>query len=190
MRIARPVGWLRRIAIVVALTATGGVGLALPGQAATAPRWDNAGAMITARSQFAVVALPDHSVLAVGGSSTTAVSAEVWRPSTRKWTAGAPLRVGHGGGTSAVLLADGRVLVAGGCSGGHCPSVTADAEIYNPATLAWTTAGPTIVPRVLTQPSIVAGKTVASISNKVIAAIKTDRHWARQGHGPGLGLDE
>lgn len=134
MRISRPVGWLRRLAIVVALTAAGGVGLALPGRAATAPRWDKAGAMITARSQFAVVALPDHSVLAVGGSSTVAVSAEVWRPSTRRWTAVGPLRVGHGGGTSAVLLADGRVLVAGGCSGGHCPSVTADAEIYNPAT--------------------------------------------------------
>jgi len=39
------------------------------------------------------------------------------------------------------------------------------------------------VPRVLTQPGIVTGKTAASISNNIVAAIRTDRHWTRQGTG-------
>jgi len=39
------------------------------------------------------------------------------------------------------------------------------------------------VPRVLTQPGIVAGQHAASIGNEVVAAIKTDRHWTRTGTG-------
>ncbi len=39
------------------------------------------------------------------------------------------------------------------------------------------------VPRVLTQPGIVAGQNAASIGNEVVAAIKTDRHWTRTGTG-------
>lgn len=62
---------MRRLAIVVlALTATGTVGFALPGQAVAAPRWHDTATMVTARSEFAVVASPDGSVLAVGGSRT------------------------------------------------------------------------------------------------------------------------
>lgn len=37
------------------------------------------------------------------------------------------------------------------------------------------------VPRVLTQPGVVVGQTVPSISDNLITAIKTDRHWTRQG---------
>jgi len=54
---------------------------------------------------------------------------------------------------SATLLADGRVLVAGGCTGvaptpeKPCLAPTADTEIFNPATKTWTPAGKMTAPR-------------------------------------------
>jgi len=92
--------------------------------------------------------LPDGKVLAVGGRPNyEQVSADVeiydpeapgeggvkgtWKP-TRKLAAG---RFGH----AATVLADGRVLVAGGgpATGGRLDS----AEIYDPKAQAWTSAG-------------------------------------------------
>ncbi len=54
------------------------------------------------------------------------------------------MHVATNGGTSAVLLGTGKVLVVGGCTLGHCPSVTTDAELYDPATGTWSTTGHTI----------------------------------------------
>ena len=37
------------------------------------------------------------------------------------------------------------------------------------------------VPKVLTQPGVVTGQTASSVADNFLAAIRTDRHWTRQG---------
>lgn len=78
--------------------------------------------------------LADGSVLISGGSSTTSYSqrvlaGELFYPSTNSFTPAASMQTGRLGDSSAVLLPDGRVLVAGGIddSGSHT-----DYEIYSP----------------------------------------------------------
>src|SRR5439155_4205026 len=66
-------------------------------------------------------------------------------PSTNKWTATAHMivpREFH----SAVLLTDGRVLVAGGATSAPFNAV-ASAEIFDPATGTWTLVGSMKTPR-------------------------------------------
>ncbi|KAF0812189.1 hypothetical protein IGB42_03468 [Andreprevotia sp. IGB-42] len=82
-----------------------------------------------------VVVLADGRVLKVGGvgnvgSGTTYLKrAEIWDPATNLWTATGDMNVARSE-IKPVLLADGRVLVAGGRSS----SSLASAEIYDPAT--------------------------------------------------------
>ncbi len=102
------------------------------------PAWQVTAPMIYPRIKHNLVVLPDGSVLAVGGStqfslvSTTGVlPAELWNPITGTWTILAQshdLRMYH---STATLLPDGRVLVAGG---GRLPPATdfQTAEIYSP----------------------------------------------------------
>ena len=45
-----------------------------------------------------------------------------------------------------VTLADGRRLMAGGCTPGHCPSITTEADLYDPATHMWTVTTPMLAP--------------------------------------------
>ncbi|WJF90054.1 kelch repeat-containing protein [Paraburkholderia bonniea] len=81
------------------------------------------------------------------GSVSAPVSLEVVKPGT--WAQGNPMneaRVSH----SATLLADGKVLVAGGDLYGTWGQVRSSAEIYDPAHGTWTeTAGPMNVPRAM-----------------------------------------
>jgi hypothetical protein len=77
--------------------------------------------------------LPDGNVLVTGGNgsldgsdSTTAIAAaELWSPVTEKWQTLAPASVPRLHGSTALLLPDGRVLVAGG-------SGSTQAELYSP----------------------------------------------------------
>lgn len=83
-------------------------------------------------------------VLVAGGCCVNHNGAELYDPATNRWTATGAMndaRSRH----SATALPNGLVLVAGGqgdvCSSlGGCASV-ATAELYNPATGAWTTTG-------------------------------------------------
>ena len=92
--------------------------------------------MSTRRQWVSATVLPDGKVLATGGSEVenqlTNVnnSAEIWNPSTGHWhvgTSGVKARLYH---SSALLLPDATVLVAGGGAPG--PQVNTNAEIYSP----------------------------------------------------------
>ncbi len=80
----------------------------------------------------------------IGGGDSLAV-AQLFDPSTRTWTRVPNLR-GKREMHTAVSLADGRVLVAGGFSGyGGYPAYrvenVASAEVFDPVTATWADAG-------------------------------------------------
>jgi N-acetylneuraminic acid mutarotase len=130
-----------------------------PSAAPTVGTWIVTGSMITARAEFTATLLPNGKVLVAGGvaDNTEAVelaSAELYDPGTGTWSATGSMRSPRARHT-ATLLANGKVLVAGGfCAplgpgGGAtkgCPAVEpngamAVAELYDPATGKWTATG-------------------------------------------------
>lgn len=125
------------------------------------PKVTSAGKLSSIRHWVNATLLPNGRVLATGGSSVanklTGVNnrAEIWNPATRQWkvgAAGALARLYH---STALLLPDATVLVAGGGAPG--PLKNTNAEIYYPPYLfaagglyasrpAITSAPPTLVP--------------------------------------------
>lgn len=136
--------------------------LPLPTQSATPATgtWTATGNMITARAEFTATLLPDGKVLVAGGipgndEAVETASAELYDPSTGKWSATGSMSTPRAKHT-ATLLANGKVLVAGGfCApvgpgGGEtkgCPAhedpdgAIANAELYDPAKGNWTATG-------------------------------------------------
>jgi uncharacterized delta-60 repeat protein len=105
--------------------------------------WSAAGTLSVGRVGHQATRLANGRVLVSGGATLSPLPAvlrrtDVYDPATGTWTQGADLsvpRLGH----TATLLADGRVLAAGGTG---APSSAGSAERYDPATGAWTpTAG-------------------------------------------------
>ena len=103
-----------------------------PAQATTAvvdltaatPTWRQTASMANARIYHTLTMLADGTVLAVGGEPTagqtgqTEVSggvlpSEIWNPTTETWSAAAPTGVTRGYHSTAILMPDGTVLVAG-----------------------------------------------------------------------------
>jgi Galactose oxidase, central domain len=114
--------------------------------------WTGTGNMVTSRAFHTATLLPDGKVLVAGGYDSTlpnaggphiVASAELWNPSTGKWTATRGMVTPHYGQT-ATLLIDGTVLVAGGILRNF---VMASAELYDPNTGAWIATGKIITPR-------------------------------------------
>jgi hypothetical protein len=118
--------------------------------------WEPAAPPTVARVRHTATALPDGTVLVIGGDAAlnryfTAPSAAVERydPRTGRWSPAAPLPAPRGG-HRATLLRDGRVLVTGGATADPPPpgsggpvarrSLTG-AALYDPATDRWTPAG-------------------------------------------------
>jgi hypothetical protein len=104
---------------------------------ASNPAWRQVGQMAFPRAYHNMVALPDGKVLVVGGERTTnggnvsqaVYEAEIWNPATETWSTMARMtrpRMYH---STALLLPDGRVLVAGGDLGNY---IEANAEFYSP----------------------------------------------------------
>lgn len=96
--------------------------------------WSSTGAMSTPRAWHSLTLLPNGKVLAVGGRSgfnnnAILASAELFDPVTGTWSPAASLGLAREMHT-ATVMADGRVLVAGG----H----TSSAEVYDPASNTWT----------------------------------------------------
>ena len=107
---------------------------------APSPAWRSTAPMALGRSYENLVLLPDGSVLATGGMSTSdgtdlskaVLPSEIWNPDTETWTTVASLTNGREYHSTALLLPDGRVLMAGG---GAFPGRATDilnAEIYSP----------------------------------------------------------
>lgn len=114
----------------------------------TTGTWTSTGSMHVARSQVRSVLLSNGSVLVVGGCvndclSATTNSAEIYNPTAGTFTAtGSMLQARAEFGIT--LLANGQVLVVGGCTGydaNGCLAVTTKAEIYSPATGKWQATG-------------------------------------------------
>jgi len=114
-------------------------------------RWTPAASMAAARFAHTATLLPSGKVLVVGGLAGplpfgSLASSQLYDPTTDSWSAAAPMIVSRARHT-ATLLSDGRVLVVGGLNlvvreGGLLPSLTTDAEIYDPIANHWSTTGP------------------------------------------------
>lgn len=104
-------------------------------------RWTPTGNLNQARSNHIAVLLKDGRVLIVGKQS-----AETFNPATGEWslTAETTLKTSGSPGTydssSATLLADGRVLVAGGRSG-LLSFARSSAELFDPVAGTWSATG-------------------------------------------------
>lgn len=106
----------------------------------TADDWSPGPSMLSTRYAHAAAALPDGSILAIGGAnSSTSVLADVekYDPIAGVWSPAEPLSVPRISHTATTLL-DGRVLVAGG---NNSTGNLTQTEIYNPSTGTWS-AGP------------------------------------------------
>jgi N-acetylneuraminic acid mutarotase len=111
--------------------------------------WAATGNMNVARVSARAVLLPNGTVLTMGGCISndcqggTTRSAEIYNPSTGKWTPTGAMAKARAEFVT-VLLSNGRVLVAGGCTSydvNGCLAVTTAAELYNPTTKTWTSTG-------------------------------------------------
>jgi len=114
----------------------------------TTNSWSAAASMIVSRTSQSAILLRDGRVLVVGGISlavrdgglfpSLATDAEIYDAKANSWSATAPMGFDRLGQT-ATLLADGRVLVAGGQDGATTFRST---EIYNPTEDRWISAAP------------------------------------------------
>jgi serpin B len=114
--------------------------------------WSVAGSLATPRAGFSLVALPDGGALVAGGTAIAqgaveGVIARVERldPTTVRWSPAASMQTAATN-RAAVVLGDGRVLVAGGVTRvstsddpGTGPAIAAT-ELYDPATDSWSAA--------------------------------------------------
>lgn len=119
--------------------------------------WSLTDALGKARDSHTATTLSDGRLLVAGGFTRWATdlehtiitrSAEVYDPASNTWSSTGAMsqaRAMH----AATLLADGRILVAGGFTvdaAGNMVAV-ASAELYSPATGRWTTTGRMVHPR-------------------------------------------
>jgi Galactose oxidase, central domain/Kelch motif len=126
------------------------------------------GPMKTGRAHHAATLLADGRVLITGGTpgraggngsgTTSLTAAELFDPATGKFSLTGPMtqgRVYH----TATRLADGRVLVAGGCDNGRAYATClflASAEIYDPKTGRFSTTGSMADRRVFASSTLLA----------------------------------
>jgi hypothetical protein len=139
------------------------------------PAWRSTAPMAFARSYHNLTVLPDGSVLATGGDRTTdtfnqsqaVFPAELWSPVTETWTTLASLSVPRLYHSIALLLPDGRVLVAGGGRfGGTEVDDQLSAEIFSPPYLFKGTR-----PVIATAPSTLSYNTAFSVATPDAARI-------------------
>jgi hypothetical protein len=105
-------------------------------------RFSPTGAMTTARVGHTATLLSDGRVLIAAGygPSGPVASAELYDPATGRFSPTAPMATARADHAAAVLV-DGRVLIAGGADVGGFSSPLASAELYDPNTGAFGSAG-------------------------------------------------
>ncbi|WP_165371466.1 kelch repeat-containing protein [Pseudolysobacter antarcticus] len=109
-------------------------------------QFHSTGSLQTTRLAATATLLPDGRVLVAGGHiagffSVSTPVVEIYDPATGAFTAAAAMSVARESAT-AVLLANGRVLIVGGISEGVAQTtIAASAESYNPVTNAWAITG-------------------------------------------------
>jgi N-acetylneuraminic acid mutarotase len=113
---------------------------------AVAPSWSFTGNLNTAPFGHTATLLPNGKVLVAGGFLDVTFcpcvtdAAELYNPATGTWTNTSNLVTSRGDHT-ATLLSDGSVLVAGGNDGSGSLLTLKTAELYDPATDSWSSAG-------------------------------------------------
>jgi hypothetical protein len=116
-------------------------------------KFTRTGSMRQARAGATATTLPDGRVLIPGGSScgtpqsgtaATYATAEIYDPASGRFTPAGDMSAPRWSHT-ATLLADGRVLLAGGFS--YSSGYKASADIFDPKTNTFTAAGPMSVAR-------------------------------------------
>jgi PKD repeat protein len=141
--------------------------------------WQFTGAMQYRRRHMNSVMLPDGTVLAVGGTSGggfndeahAVLPAERWHPATGTWTTLASMQTPRLYHSTAILLPDGRVLVAGG---GRCGSCTVDhynAEIFSPPYLFAPDGKPAVRPAIDATPATVSHGRTLTVPTSAAAGI-------------------
>jgi hypothetical protein len=108
---------------------------------AATPKWQKIAPMHSARVYHTLTMLANGEVLAVGGESSSdqdivtsgVLPTEIWNPATQRWSQAAPIAAARNYHSTAVLMPDGKVLIAGG---GH-PNGLGDpgefsAQVYSP----------------------------------------------------------
>lgn len=119
-------------------------------------RWTATGPMHATRADFVMVRLRDGRVLAAGGRDGPSAgpvhatsSAEIYDPSSGRWTEVSHMTMPRSTSVKAVLLPSGTVLVAGGTPFQEHADGVADgsAELFDPATGKWTATGSMTLPR-------------------------------------------
>ena len=110
----------------------------------TSPQVSATAPMAFGRRQHNLTVLADGSVLATGGNSSGAglvdlnagvYPAELWNPATGQWRTLAAMQITRQYHSTALLLADGRVLSSGGGICGTCDQVgylAKNAEVFSP----------------------------------------------------------
>jgi fibronectin type 3 domain-containing protein len=170
------------------------------------PAWRETASMGFARAYHNLTLLADGTVLASGGTTKSdgvnlanaVLPAEIWNPDTETWTTVAPLTNGRLYHSTALLLPDARVLMAGG---GQLPGSSIvdqkNAEIYSPPYL-FKGSRPTISSTPLTmqygQSFTVTTSDAASIASvslirtpSVTHAFDQDQRFMRLGFTAGSG---
>jgi hypothetical protein len=111
--------------------------------------WAPTTAMLVATAYSGVATLPDGRVLVAGGflgavSPAVVSSSQIYDPASKTWSDTGSMHYPRAG-FLAVLLDDGKVLVAGGEVAQN--NLTNTAEIYDPTTGSWTMTGSMTFPR-------------------------------------------
>jgi N-acetylneuraminic acid mutarotase len=118
--------------------------------------WTQVASLHTARAAHSATVLPDGTVVVTGGQAPSGIlsgilgSTELYDPVANTWSPGGSLHVARAGHTAS--LVGGKVLAVGGTStivtyvGAFGTYVTATAELYDPATNKWSSAGSLIAP--------------------------------------------
>jgi hypothetical protein len=117
----------------------------------TSSSWASAAALNLGRSRHTATLLPNGEVLVAGGltdnTGNGVASTEIYNPTNNSWTYGASMvsaRWFH----TATLLSSGKVLVAAGAVFTNSAAVyLSSAELYDPGSNTWSSAGSLSTPR-------------------------------------------